>query len=383
LHAVVLHVASDLLRAAVTEHSPVKIWRRILWSALALLGLLVAVLVIAVATMDRWLFAVLDPGAFDPSAMPPAPDYHLEASWAALPETEDGADVTIPELPAVDPAAAEVDVFYLHPTTFVGSQWNAAIDDPAVNEATLRGGTLIQASAFNGCCAVHAPRYRQANGFAYTHPSTDAEQAIEVAYADVVAAFEVFLQRTGERPFILAGHSQGAVLAGRLLRERIAGSKLEARLVAAYLPGAPLRAETIGIPVCETPTQTGCIVSWHARGPDFKPNSFEFETDRALPLAGRICVNPITWTTDGAHAPAERNAGALFFDTESPIVKPGFADAQCVDGTLVVTTIGDLERDFMSTLLLWVMGPGNYHPVEYQLFYVDLRNNAIARTEAF
>lgn len=357
--------------------------KRIIRGALVGLGVVAVLLVVAIATMDRWLFAVLDPGPFDPSATPPAPDYQLDTAWAALPELDDGADVALPELPAIDPGAALVDVFYLHPTTFVGSTWNAAFDDPEVTQATTRGGTLIQASVFNGCCTVHAPRYRQANGFAFTHPSADAERAIEVAYADVAAAFELFSRRTGDRPFILAGHSQGAVLAARLLRERIVGTALEQRLVAAYLPGAPLRAETVGVPICEQPTQTGCVVSWHARSPEFEPNSFEFETDRDDPMAGRVCVNPIRWTTDGAHTPAERNAGALFFDTEQPVIKPGFADAQCVDGTLLVTTVGDLERDLPSKLLLWVTGPGNYHPVEYQLFYVDLRRNATARVQAF
>jgi hypothetical protein len=29
------------------------------------------------------------------------------------------------------------------------------------------------------------------------------------------------------------------------------------------------------------------------------------------------------------------------------------------------------------------MGPQNYHPIDVQLFYVDLRNNAVARVNAF
>jgi hypothetical protein len=54
-----------------------------------------------------------------------------------------------------------------------------------------------------------------------------------------------------------------------------------------------------------------------------------------------------------------------------------------MDGVLVVTNIGDPERDVMSRLLLWVMGPQNYHPIDVQLFYVDLRRNAVARVQAF
>ena len=132
-------------------------------------------------------------------------------------------------------------MFYVHPTTSIAPSWNASFDDAAIRTASIRGGTLIQASALNVCCAVYAPTYRQASLRAFTAPSPDGKRAIDLAYADVLAAYEEFARRTGgERPFILAGHSQGAALAARLLRERIASSKARARLVAAYLIGAPL-----------------------------------------------------------------------------------------------------------------------------------------------
>ena len=151
----------------------------------------------------------------------------------------------------------------------------------------------------------------------------------------------------------------------------------------AYLPGAPLRRDDLGVPVCESASQVGCVASWHARGPAYEANGLEFDAGNPDTMRDRICVNPITWTTDDTHAPAERNAGAIFFDTASPVLRPAFADARCHHGALVVTTHGDLERDFMSKILLWAMGPDNYHPLEYQLFYADLRNNAVARVDAF
>ncbi len=341
--------------------------------------------VIAIATLDRWLFTVLDPGPFDSAATPSAPDYEQPEAWAALPELEDGADVALPSHPSIDQASAPADVFYLHPTTWVGSTWNGPLDDPAVIEATTRGGTLIQASVFNACCAVFAPRYRQANGKAYVEPGADGQQAIDVAFTDVAAAFDRFLERTADRPFILAGHSQGAVLGARLLRERIVGHDVAARLVVAYLPGAPIRTETFGdeLPRCDDPTQTGCIAAWNARGPDYEPNGLEFDSHRPDPMAERLCVNPISWRADGAHVPAEQHGGAVFFDTPTPAVQPAFADAQCEDGSLVITAMGDPQRDLASTILLWTMGPDNFHPIEYQLYYLDLRDNAVARVDAF
>ena len=49
----------------------------------------------------------------------------------------------------------------------------------------------------------------------------------------------------------------------------------------------------------------------------------------------------------------------------------------------MITQLRDLERDFMSHLLLYVMGRENYHPVEYQIFYLDLRANAVRRVWAW
>jgi hypothetical protein len=196
-------------------------WRRAL-VALVLLGM--SLVVLALFTLDRWLYVALDPGPFDPSAVPPAPDYAQPTSWAALPTLEDDADVSLPELPALARGAAGADVFFVHPTTFVAKQWNAPIDDPAIVEATARGATLIEASAFNACCAVYAPRYRQASGKAFVDPSPDGDRAVDLAYTDVAAAFAAFLERRGAaRPFILASHSQGSALAARLLREEIWG----------------------------------------------------------------------------------------------------------------------------------------------------------------
>ena len=51
------------------------------------------------------------------------------------------------------------------------------------------------------------------------------------------------------RPFILAGHSQGALHALRLLRERVAAKPaLRRRLVAAYLVGAPIYSVDLALP---------------------------------------------------------------------------------------------------------------------------------------
>lgn len=356
------------------------------------LGVLLFVLLFGLAgclTIDKWLFVALDPGAFDPKDTPQKTDYAKASSWASLPTTKDGADVSLKSHPAKEQTKAPVDVFYLHPTTWIGTRWNAPIDLPAVVKGTHRGALLIQASVFNACCAVYAPRYRQATGQAYVYPSEHAKKAIAVAYEDVVRAFRFFRRHYNKgRPFLLAGHSQGTVLALQLLKKEIVGKAAAKDLVAAYLIGGPVHHKdlTPQTPLCQKPTQTGCVIGWNSRGPRYHANTLDFANPHAAKgnkMAGFVCINPLTWTPGEQQAPTTLHKGAVFFDAKAPKLIPHFANAACQKGRLLVTKIGKPERDFMSKLLDWITGPQNYHPIEYQLFYYNIRENAQKRITAF
>jgi hypothetical protein len=324
--------------------------------------------------------------SFDAEPAPPPPDYAAPGSWSALPERDDAADALPRGAPPADQLHAGVDVFYVHPTSYLGRRWNAPVDDPALNEATDRVATRIQASAFNGCCAVYAPRYRQANGTSFFRPSADGERAIDLAYGDVERAFDAFEARRGAgRPFILAAHSQGSVLAERLLYDVVSRGPLRDRLVAAYLLGGAvsvdgLRERAPDVPACRAPDDLHCVVAWNARGVGFAPNEFELvRSDRRE----RLCTNPLSWRADGGPASAELNLGAVFLESDDAAPRPGFADARCVDGTLVLHRIGAAPRDLPSRILDRVLGAGNYHPIEYQVYFMNLRENAAVRAAAF
>lgn len=284
------------------------------------------------------LLHLLSPSAgFDPAAVPPAPDYGQDAAWSALPTRADAGDPVPEGSVAVDQQKLEVDLFYVHPTSYVGRAWNGAWDDPTVVEATDRASTGIQATAFNAVSAVYAPRYRQANGMSFVTPSADGRAAQDLAYQDLRRAFAEFQRRRGpDRPFIVAGHSQGAMLVQRILEEEIGASDLKKWLVYAVLPGAIVPPVGLkGIPPCENPAQIGCVLSWNARGPTFQPGPLE--------LAGpveRLCVNPLSWNKDENPVAAERNLGAAFLESKDKAPRPGFADATCEQGRLVVRSLG-------------------------------------------
>ena len=311
--------------------------------------------------------------AFAETVAPTAPDYSKTEHWAALPGRDDTADFT-PEGFSDGQADADVDVFFVHPTTYLNSAgWNAPMGykpaDNWITNAVLPG----QASVFNGSARVFAPHYRQAQIYAFFALEDGGNDALELAYTDVAAAFEHYLAEFNNgRPFIVAGHSQGALLTRWLLERRISGTPLTGRLVAAYPVGYPMYAaellETLpDIPVCQSATQTGCLSTWNTISEGY----------RALqPLQGLVCVNPLTWTNDNSPADFTDNSGALSVASKS--VMPGVSDGQCENGMLHVTEIRTDAYDDLP-----YMGQGNHHLLDYGLFWSNIRKNVGERVEAY
>ncbi|MDB5432971.1 MAG: hypothetical protein JWP35_4087 [Caulobacter sp.] len=320
---------------------------------------------------------------FSAAAAPPAPDYADDAAWAGLPDRADAVDVA-PDGSTDGQAGAKVDVFFVHPTTYFGKEgWNAAyLDQGGAGVAGVDAGTMrAQASVFNGCCRVYAPRYRQATLYAFQDDTGSGKAALDLAYGDVSRAFDEFLKRTHGRPFILAGHSQGAMHLIRLIRERIIGSPLRKRVVAAYLIGSNLMdtGTQPGLTACENATQTGCAINFNTVSQAVSDENLKMlkMTATAARQPRMLCVNPLTWTVDGA-APAAANLGAIHGVRGGPLGAPlpGFTGAKCEGGMLVLDAIG---APFLNPLTRG----GVYHIYDYNLFYMNLRANAVARADAF
>ena len=115
-------------------------------------------------------------------------------NWIALPDMRDEADVTPPGVAAVDQTRTPVDVFFIYPTVLMSrTQWNADTRDAALNTKIAATTIRNQASVFNGCCAIYAPRYRQMTLGGYIKWSPNSVAATELAYGDVARAFRYFL----------------------------------------------------------------------------------------------------------------------------------------------------------------------------------------------
>jgi pimeloyl-ACP methyl ester carboxylesterase len=367
--------------------------KKILWGVAALIGF--AAIAGAVLYVDKplRLAVFLKPWhAASAETMPPAPDYTKDEAWAALPDHLDNADVVPAGSGLTDnQAAAKVDVFFIHPTTYYSKDgWNARYDEPGTTMELLESGVLrFQASAFNGCCRIFAPRYRQATLYSFIGKGEAEKAALDFAYQDVARAFDEFIaHRNDGRPFIIAAHSQGSLHAMRLLREKIAGTPLAKRLVAAYVIGSamPRDADIAGIPPCASPTETSCYINWNSvrdvkdREGWTQTGTMWIDGNYTL-MDGRpnTCVNPLTWTLDGA-APASANLGSLpFVDKKAsfPAARVALTGAKCEKGLLVVTPPAD-EPGFT-----FGVNEGDYHIYDYNLFYMNIRANVAQRIAAF
>lgn len=286
-------------------------------------------------------------------------------------------------------------IFFVHPTSYYSrSSWNAPLDD---RDANHRATLFMQgmASAFGDAGEVWAPRYRQATlGAFLAEDRVTAGKAIDAAYRDVEQAFDAFLEAIPkDKPIILAGHSQGALHLTTLLKNRIAGTPLAKRIVAAYVIGWPVSRDTdiagLGLPACETPEQKGCILSWASFAEPADPQMVLDAYDGTVGFDGRprrdtrmLCTNPITGIPDTA-AKRSDNLGTLKpvdgFKGGSLIA--GRIGAKC-DDTRGLLMIGDAEnaKHYAPSYVL----PGNnYHVFDITLFWANVRADVLRRLATY
>jgi len=355
--------------------------RVIAGSLLALLALSAAAAAVFADDLARFLIAPRSP--YQVYAPPPSPDYDLASSWHFRSPAQD----------------AGVDIFYLHSTTFyASSDWNAPIGDEDASNVFRRTAAPNEIGPFAPIGRVVAPKYRQATLFAeFTH-KTDGREARRTAYADVANAFAAYLDKTegDDRPLFLVGYGQGGLHALRLLEEYFPpGSPALSRLVAAYVVDQPtptdLFAERLShAPLCAFPDDVRCVISYVSRPEDMEAEirrmrrrGMSWTEDGDLrPIAKRAlaCVNPLVWSAD-ASAPPDRHIGAASATglsvTDDAIPIPGAVGARCVDGVLVTD---EPKQRYLQRR----RGFGReWRAQNYNLFYYDLRENALERLAAW
>ena len=346
--------------------------------------LLVLIVIGAVGWMNRWhiVYGVVAPLIISPAAdvafaeLAPL-DYGNEAQWAALPwvegEPSDGGPT-----PDYDAAVGEVDVFYIHPTSYMKSDaWNIPIAE--FRDTRLLESSMLpdQPRAFNACCRVFAPYYRQATFDAFLTDRPEGLQAIDAAYEDVTRAFHHFIDNWSEgRPFIIAGHSQGSYHAQRLVAEEIMGTELERRLVVAYVPGYVVPEES-GTPVCQQADQNACLVTWNnAREVLWLPQvMYDLplwdENGTTHDVAGHfVCAPPAPDGIGGS------DGGYTVYHVPDNNLWPNGISGRCEGDFFVLDE--PVDPDFAA----FPMSRGWLHVYEYSHMWVAIGEDAARRTAA-
>jgi hypothetical protein len=311
---------------------------------------------------------------FDEQERPAAPDYADEKYWSALPWRVDVANDVPSDEFVVNQETAPVDVFYIHPTTINSKYdiWNAFLNDEEMNKKVDELPVRHQASIFNEKGKVFAPRYRQANYEAFLALSNPSSQkALALAYSDVRAAFLHFLENWNEgRPFVIAAHSQGTFHAMKLLEEFVDTTGLRHRMVAAYLVGMPVKENQYkNIPPCENEFDTNCFLTWNTMKKKNFPKFYDEYYD------GVVCHNPLSWEcTEYDYCSKDYHLGGVPRDFRKMFRRS--IGAQVVGGVLWVDGV-KLPGIPLSTLVK------NWHIGDYNLFYVNIRNNFAVRVKEF
>jgi len=311
--------------------------------------------------------------AFEEVPQPPAPDYSKLANWASHPLKKDLADkIPRPLRRDTTQLRDSIDVFFLHPTIFTKKPkdeyaWNAALTDRKLNRSVDKSTIKMQASIFNQAGRLFAPRYRQAHIRSFFAPDIkEGHKALALAYQDVKKAFLYYMENYNNgRPILFVGHSQGGRHLKKLLAELVDGKPLQHQLVAAYIVGWGVEKGSFEhIPLGQTPEQTGCFLSWRTYAKGFQP-------DWVKP--NEVCVNPLHWRADSLYAPYESNKGAILFGFNR--LFRNIFDAQVNGPVLWVGKPNIFLGKFLQRQ--------DYHAGDLNLFYVNVRKNAILRARTF
>lgn len=286
------------------------------------------------------------------------------------------------------------DVFYLLPTCLFAWQddsgnthYNADPTQPSHRQAWTLSAQLAD-TVFATRANLFLPYYRQCTFETFSDmDATLRQEAIDTATRDVEDAFDYYIRHLNNgRPFILAGYSQGAMMAVRLLRHM--SDDAYQRMVAAYV---------VGYGITEADTVRGTNRLQHIRpatdsvstGVTVCLNSVT-DTSAVNPVlcGGNIaCINPVSWTTTDSPAVllpagAEPQADDPRFGYATA-VKPAVEGAEVTVSAnperhvLVVSGV-DADRYYLPAFS-YLFPKGNLHLQEL-FFYGDLlRRNVLLR----
>ena len=291
-------------------------------------------------------------------------DYSNEKNWAFRSDIHDFKKIMPKNYSAKNEKKISVSVFYIHPTTlFSSKKWNAD-KSHFINNQIIDLCLENQASVFAGITDLYVPHYREMHIYSYTD-TINGIKAFNVAYNDVEASFKYFLKNIKTDKFIIASHSQGTNHAKKLINEYIYPKmNLRNNLIMSYLIGMDINKNEMLIDLCQNPIQSNCFLSWRSFIESYYPNDWNYGDNY-------ISVNPITYINDSVWSDKKQHKGILF-----PNQRIFFNNSLSVRNEK-----GLLWIKFDNNLFLNRLKKKSYHNADYNLFWVNIRQNLIKRLE--
>jgi len=340
---------------------------------------------------------------FDKDDLPEAPDYADEEFWLALPHKSSFHNLS-PHNQEFD-EKYDVDVFYIHPTGYFGTNWNATIDPDTAWAERSSTHLATQGSAFAKYVNFYAPEYRQATYYSFFDLSESPKLAQDLAYSDIEKAFDYYLDHYNKgKKFIIASHSQGSLHAQRLIFNKVCQNKLQGQLIAAYIIGYIVPTKHFdalfpGLKISNSISGQQEIISWCSGVEGFRrvrahnmywiPEGWireEMEQDL-------VCTNPLSWHQDKEwHDNNQDNAVQLtstsptltnFYATKNAYPKLGLRYTRLQDFAARVsdTSLLEMKGDLIDHLVKFTRN-GDLHSFDITLFWQAIENNVLERIRA-
>lgn len=306
------------------------------------------------------------------------PNYELYKSWAVHPKIDSNI---LSEFKSKE-KKLPVDIFFIYPTMLSDkndTSWNANIYDTKTRNYILESTIKYQSSAWYSTGNLYVPFYRQAHlrVFRESFWKNGGEQAYEMAYQDIKKAFEIFLKKYNKnKPIIIAGHSQGAGHAKRILQDFFDNKPLEKKLIAAYLIGTKITDKDFSsIKIMTNKNETGGFVTWNTyRLMSKRKTEKAVFTVNPEWIEGALCTNPVTWDSS-KNSNYDDHKGFLYLNNK---VYPKTVKIEDMDSKIYIRLpkMGILKKLFVSSVK-------DYHKADINLFWEDIRVNSINRASNY
>lgn len=275
----------------------------------------------------------------------------------------------------------EYDTFFLAPAATTGSEDVPFLDfNNEKHMSKFAGAVKMNKGIYDENTRFFAPYYQEALLYVYTLDIDDREEYLKKSYEDVKEAFEYYLDNYNNgNKIIIAGFSEGADMALRLLKDFIDDDRFYDNYIACYAIGNLVSDEYLNsnerLVFASGEKDQKVIISFNCESPDATTSFLIGENIKTN------SINPLTWSRDFGVADKSLNKGAVFLDTYGEVTNTIDNFTGCyidpVRGTLKVTDVEKEDYNSMKDL----MGDGVYHLYDYQFFYNNLKENVSKRIE--